>query len=702
MFRILAYGATHVGRERKNNEDAFRISQEAGLYLVCDGMGGHASGEIASQIAADAMVRVVSQDVTRPDYTWPAQTPMGLPEEARLLDAAVRTANTEVFDAASANSLHKGMGTTVVGVLAGTQRLGLVHVGDSRIYRLRGGELTLLTDDHSLLNFYIQTRPMSADQIKQFAGKNVIVRAVGLREAVEPDVQVQDYVDGDVYLLCSDGVTDMVDEAVIAATLQDGGDKLAQTAERIIDHALAGGGKDNITVVLLRVTQLADEKRVRLAARATLPMDTGDFTDASAMEDTSPGFDLRGGDPSDAETLTEIEVQAASANFGARPHAKTQEVPYRPWQQSELNAPRKPAMPLPQVVQTPKRPTSDEFNVDTGAPTDPMGTRPADLLAQLAAQGRSVDPEAITDERPAFRLPKTGTAQQKIELATTQKQETPEGLPPFPSADPEPKPQARVVVTLEEEGEPVEVVLTDAVTAELPQPQLAGMKHAGHRKRSRDEEETITLPVPPSLDAKNLGTAGTKNPVLAQTPIDPRAPLHAHQASAHAGNAPVHAGNATAHGGKVSAEKHGEKAHAPKVRTEADVHVDGVPYAARTPAAEAVGRSPHQPQTQSPQPQPSQPSERTPPEVPAIDASEAITVEPRIPRAQTPASTPRATTTPEAESPRSVMRATAVDRPNPVRSTGPTADGQKDADSPPPLPSKQPDPPVEDDDEVDF
>ncbi len=400
MFRILAYGATHVGRERKNNEDAFRISPESGLYLVCDGMGGHASGEIASQIASDAMVRFISQDIHRPDVRWPIDTPNGLPEESRILDAAVRVANSEVFAAAAVNPLHKGMGTTIVGVLAGTYRLGLVHVGDSRIYRMRDGELTQLTEDHSLLNFYIQTRPMSADQIKQFAGKNVIVRAVGLRDAVEPDVQVQDYRADDVYLLCSDGVTDMVDDAAIGETLDHCGDQLAHTAEKLIDQALTGGGKDNITVVLLRVVKVPDESRTKLSARSTLPMDT-DELDAphDDLEDTSPGFDIRG-DASDAETLTEIEVRQTSI---LRKHARTQEVPYRPWQQNELSAPPRPGVPLPYRRGIPLA-VQISADVDTQAPTDPhgeplpLGARPSHKREDLATTAKH---PAVRDSQPA-------------------------------------------------------------------------------------------------------------------------------------------------------------------------------------------------------------------------------------------------------------------------------------------------------------
>lgn len=282
MWKVLSHGLTHVGLERKNNEDAFRIAADAGLFLVCDGMGGHASGEIASQIAADAMVRFVALDRHRPEFQWPEDVPSCEIEELKTLDAAVRLANGAVYAGALANPAHKGMGTTVVGVLAGPDHLGLVHVGDSRIYRLRGTTLEQLTEDHSLLNHYIRSRPMSAEQIRQFVGKNVIVRAVGLREAVEPDVQEQDYCAGDVYLLCSDGLTDMVEDDVLERELVGGRDDLSKAAQRLIDLALEGGGKDNVTLVLLRVVHVAGEWRPH--SRETLPL---------GSMDTTPGFDTR-------------------------------------------------------------------------------------------------------------------------------------------------------------------------------------------------------------------------------------------------------------------------------------------------------------------------------------------------------------------------------------------------------------------------
>lgn len=334
MFKVLAYGATHVGRERKNNEDAYRIAGDAGLFIVCDGMGGHASGEVASQIAADAMVRFVEIESVRPGFRWPFEVQHQTTEEARVLDAAVRLANVEVFASATTNPAHKGMGTTIAGVLAGPSRLGLVHVGDSRIYRLRGHEFEQLTDDHSLLNHYIRTRPMSAQQIRQFAGKNVIVRAVGLRDSVEPDVQVQDYRKGDVYLLCSDGLTDMVEDELIGQTLLEGRGNLGSAAERLVGLALDGGGKDNITLVLLHVVEAQRGERSAVASGETEPMH-------SLMEDTSPGFDIRSETQAfaDEETLPEISLTNVTTTEGEtanragqpRPFERTQPVSYKPW-----------------------------------------------------------------------------------------------------------------------------------------------------------------------------------------------------------------------------------------------------------------------------------------------------------------------------------------------------------------------------------
>lgn len=306
MYKVLHYGETNVGRERKNNEDTFRVASESGVFLVCDGMGGHASGEIASQIAADAMLRFLVMDRYRPGFQWPAESLLQSSEEGRALDAAVRFANREVLAQASAHPLHKGMGTTIVGILASAQRLGLVHVGDSRIYRFRNGELDQLTDDHSLLNHYIRTRPMSAQQIKQFAGKNVIVRAVGLRDMVEPDVQLVDYKHNDLFLLCSDGLTDMVEDEQIGEILTAHAGDTRAAGDALIQAALAGGGKDNVTVLLLQIQEVEDDEKTEPFGRQTQSMRANDtdVNDIPTDRDLARarGEELSAGDDMDAAT----------------------------------------------------------------------------------------------------------------------------------------------------------------------------------------------------------------------------------------------------------------------------------------------------------------------------------------------------------------------------------------------------------------
>ena len=392
MFKVLAHGATHVGRERKNNEDSFRVDSETGLFLVCDGMGGHASGEVASQIAADAMVRFVSTDRFRPDFRWPTEALHQLTEEGRCLDAAVRMANVEVYAAALGEPAHKGMGTTIVAVLAGQHRLGLVHVGDSRIYRLRGDEFEQVTDDHSLLNHYMRTRPMSAQQIRAFAGKNVIVRAVGLRDAVDPDVQTQEYRHGDLYLLCSDGLTDMVEDAQIAEVLVAEREDLEKAGQQLIDLALEAGGKDNVTLLLLRVVAEQRTAREREARRPTEPV---------RQDDTSPGFDIRSeGEHLDAETLPEIAIPVVPKQF-----ARTQPTPGRaaePTDPIDAHTRLRASRESQRLKDTDRYPKISDEDVVRGLTPSEENTEP--LGHEVQAQGRAAARvRDQSDERAALR-----------------------------------------------------------------------------------------------------------------------------------------------------------------------------------------------------------------------------------------------------------------------------------------------------------
>lgn len=448
MFKVLAYGATHVGRERKNNEDAFRIAPDAGVYLVCDGMGGHASGEIASQVAADTMVRFLAMDRFRPEFRWPPESMQHPFEETRALDAAVRVANREVFMQALANPAHKGMGTTIAGVHAGPARLGLVHVGDSRVYRLRGETFEQLTEDHSLLNYYLQSRPMSEQQIKQFAAKNVIIRAVGLRETVEPTVQVQDYRAGDVYLLCSDGLNDMVEDAEIERVVRTAPNRLAEATEELIQAALDGGGKDNVTVLMLQVLEMEDRNTRPDFSRRTQAMDAVDM-------DTSPGLPVPNVNDDESELLDETtspSIEIGENMSGLRPFARTQPMTMRPFpvqadavipdggQPADVDEPTPPdgvdakalvdnaaadldwldAPTLPLPERSVVAPTVQWMDAPTlQAPAPAPGTAAADSLDWLDA---NTMPAAETTRMPALR-PATGPALPDIDTSGVAKTE---------------------------------------------------------------------------------------------------------------------------------------------------------------------------------------------------------------------------------------------------------------------------------------
>jgi protein phosphatase len=246
-MRLAAIGATDVGRKRTHNEDAFLVMPEAGLFCVADGLGGHASGEVASRMAVEEMAaffRTVETDL--PDAT---------PEER--LAAAVRRANRSIHGRSRADPELSGMGTTLVAALfAEGGPLHVAHVGDSRAYLFRGGLLRRLTEDHSLLQDFIRHSHPSVAEIEAFPHKNVIVRAVGMREAVELDLSRLEIQEGDILLLCCDGLSGMVPDEQMAEILRGGGGEILRTNQMLVDAAIEAGGSDNVTSVLVQVAEL--------------------------------------------------------------------------------------------------------------------------------------------------------------------------------------------------------------------------------------------------------------------------------------------------------------------------------------------------------------------------------------------------------------------------------------------------------------
>ncbi len=230
---------TDIGRRRRANEDCYALDAELGVYLVADGMGGHTAGQLASELAAAAAVQALRAL---------AGANASLAEKLRY---AVAASNRKIVEAARARPELSGMGTTLVALLAGSGRVALAHVGDSRAYLIRAGGIRQLTDDHSLVAELLRRREISESAARGHPHRHVLTRALGVRPSVEPDLVELTPASGDVFALCSDGLTGLVRDKEIARAIATG-DDLDAICEVLIDLANERGGEDNITVVLVR------------------------------------------------------------------------------------------------------------------------------------------------------------------------------------------------------------------------------------------------------------------------------------------------------------------------------------------------------------------------------------------------------------------------------------------------------------------
>ncbi|MBN8226444.1 Stp1/IreP family PP2C-type Ser/Thr phosphatase [Corallococcus macrosporus] len=250
-MRIEVAGSTHVGMKRNHNEDNYLVLTEENLVCVADGMGGHSSGEIASRIAVDELgefFRMTSKDQ---DATWPFKMDKQRNYDENRLSTGIKLANARIFERATTDSKYKGMGTTIVSVHFADSAAYVGHVGDSRVYFFRGGILQQVTEDHSLLNDYLKAKKLTPEEIENFPHKNVIVRALGMKEQVQVDVTRVDPLENDVFLLCSDGLSGMITDAQMQDILSRT-PELEKACGQLIDLANAAGGNDNVTCVLAR------------------------------------------------------------------------------------------------------------------------------------------------------------------------------------------------------------------------------------------------------------------------------------------------------------------------------------------------------------------------------------------------------------------------------------------------------------------
>ncbi|MHB8753706.1 MAG: Stp1/IreP family PP2C-type Ser/Thr phosphatase [Candidatus Acidiferrales bacterium] len=240
-----------TGLVRSNNEDSFRLAPELNLFVLSDGMGGQASGEVASRLAAETIVAHCRDAEANPRSQLIGERIEGASDAGNRLASAIRLANRAVHQAARRNTAQTGMGATVVAAWFADERMTIAHVGDSRAYRLRRGELEQLTQDHSFIAEQVCQGMMTAEEASQSKMQNVLLRALGIDPDVLVEVSEELLMEGDTLLLCSDGLTHELSDAQIAAVLCDT-DEAQEAASRLVELANQAGGGDNITVIVVR------------------------------------------------------------------------------------------------------------------------------------------------------------------------------------------------------------------------------------------------------------------------------------------------------------------------------------------------------------------------------------------------------------------------------------------------------------------
>jgi len=246
------FSQTHPGMVRSHNEDSVACEPDVGLVVLADGMGGYNAGEVASGIAVSVVATEVShglQNASPIDRDGESGEELGV----KLLRDNIQKANSSIFHAAESQPQYSGMGTTIVSGLFYDNRVATGHVGDSRMYRLRGEALESITRDHSLLQEQIDGGIISVEDARLSKNKNLVTRAVGIDAEVLPEIHVHDVMVGDVYLLCSDGLNDMVEDDDIKSALYAMQGNLPLAANQLIQMANDNGGRDNVSVILVKV-----------------------------------------------------------------------------------------------------------------------------------------------------------------------------------------------------------------------------------------------------------------------------------------------------------------------------------------------------------------------------------------------------------------------------------------------------------------
>jgi protein phosphatase len=258
--KVRCVGLTDTGRVREHNEDTISCDAEIGLLVMADGMGGYNAGEVASGIAVKTIVNLVKEALEREDLQTP-DSATGLSRSTIILRDAIHRANKIIFQTAKTQPQCDGMGTTVVSALFFDNHVSIAHVGDSRLYRLRSNKFEQITLDHSLLQELVDRGFYSPAEAQRAANKNYVTRALGVEPNVEVEIQEQPVSKGDVYVLCSDGLSDMVENDDIHLTINTFGANLDTVAKQLIQLANDNGGRDNVSVVMAQVLDAFPARR---------------------------------------------------------------------------------------------------------------------------------------------------------------------------------------------------------------------------------------------------------------------------------------------------------------------------------------------------------------------------------------------------------------------------------------------------------
>jgi len=249
--KLEVVGLTDTGRVRTQNEDSIGDNVEIGAIVLADGMGGYKGGEVASAIAINTIMDELSQTIRKLPAGGSDQETGYANESIAVRDAIIK-ANDTIYQTAQSQPQYQGMGTTIVMGIFYDNRMTIAHVGDSRMYRFRHDNLEQITSDHSLLQELVDRGFYTEDEAKQSLNKNLVTRALGIEPTVAVDLKEDMTLPGDVYLLCSDGLSDMVEDEDIYLTIKSFGANLEEAAKQLVDQANQNGGKDNISVILAK------------------------------------------------------------------------------------------------------------------------------------------------------------------------------------------------------------------------------------------------------------------------------------------------------------------------------------------------------------------------------------------------------------------------------------------------------------------